>query len=175
MERQVKIRSMVNAQVGVSESTLGFKRTWAKKGQLLAIPFEVVEQLLWSDGFKRMIDTGILYIEDMQDKKDLGIEPLDADKPVNIIVLTDQRIEELMTSTPIDVFKIEVQSIPRVQVDNLIEYSIEHQLVDSAKCTFLKQLTGKDIFKAISTREEDRLIEEKERKRQENAASEGRR
>jgi hypothetical protein len=80
-----------------------------------------------------------------------------------------------MTSTPIDVFKKEILNVPRVQVDALIEYSIDHQLVDSAKCTFLKELTGKDIFKAISVREEDRLIEERERKRQEYAASEGRR
>lgn len=175
MDRMVKIRNMVNAQVGVSEASLGIKRIWGKQGQLLAIPFEIVEQLMWTDGFKRMIDSGILYIEDMQDKKDLGIEPIDADTPVNIIVLSTQRIEELMKTTPIDVFKREVGNLPRVQVDNLIEYSIEHQLVDSAKCTFLKQLTGKDIFKAISAREEDRLIEERERKRQEYAASEGRR
>lgn len=175
MDRQVKIRNMVNAQVGVNDSSLGVKRVWGKKGQLLALPYEIVEQLLWSDGFKRMIDSGMLYIEDMQDKKDLGIEPIDAETPVNIIVLSDKRIEELMTSTPIDVFKKEILNVPRVQVDALIEYSIDHQLVDSAKCTFLKKLTGKDIFKAISVREEDRLIEERERKRQEYAASEGRR
>ena len=120
---------------------------------------------MWQDGFRRMIESGILYIENLQDKIDLGIEPYGTDKPVNIIVLSDKRMEELMTTIPLEVFKEEMQQLPRVQVDNLIEYAINNKKVDSAKCAFLKSLTGKDIFKAIAAREDDEAVLLKEQNR----------
>lgn len=122
-----------------------------------------------------MIDSGILYIENLKDKQDLGLEPIDAKTPVNIIVLNDTQMKEMMTTTPIDVFKKTIQDLPKVQVDALVEFAIDNQYVDSAKCTFIRQLTGKDIYKAISQREEDKVAEERERKRQEAAKAEGRR
>lgn len=175
MERMVVIKNMVNSQVGIRDLTTNMLRKWNKKGHTIAIPFSTVEQLMWQNGFKNMIETGILYIENMQDKIDLGIEPYDAKTPVNIIVLNDKQIEELMTTTPIDVFKCEMKKLSKVQVDNLIEYAIEHQLVDSAKCSFLKLMTGKDIFKAISQKEEDKMLLEREKQYQERLRVEGRR
>ena len=154
----VIVKNMVNAQVGVKDATTGMLRRWNKRGHCVQIPFDVMEQLMWQDGFRRMIENGILYIESLQDKIDLGIEPYGTDKPVNIIVLSDKRMEELMTTTPLDVFKTEIQQLPRVQVDNLIEYAITNKKVDSAKCAFLKLVTGKDIFKAITVREEDAAL-----------------
>lgn len=166
--RMVLIKNMIDSQVGVKDLTTNTLKKWNKKGHTLPIPYETVEQLMWQNGFKRMIDSGILYIENLQDKIDLGIEPFGVKEPVNIIVLEDKQIENLMTITPIDVFKVEIQKLSKVQVDNLIQYAIRNQLVDSAKCSFLKQLTGKDIFKAISMIEEDRLAEEREKKKQAN-------
>jgi hypothetical protein len=35
-----------------------------------------------------MLDSGVLYIQDMQIKKDLGLEPQEATAPVNIKALS---------------------------------------------------------------------------------------
>lgn len=165
MDRTVIVTNMLNAQVGVKDNTTGMIRRWNKRGHKIPIPFDVIEQLMWQDGFRRMIESGILYIENLQDKINLGIEPYGTDKPVNIIVLSDKRMEELMTTIPLEVFKEEMQQLPRVQVDNLIEYAINNKKVDSAKCAFLKSLTGKDIFKAIAAREDDEAVLLKEQNR----------
>jgi hypothetical protein len=74
----------------------------------------------------------------MQTKKDLGLEPEEADKPVNILVLNEKQMIEFMTSLPIDVFKREVSNLPRIQVDNLVSFAAEHRYTDSEKCYFLK-------------------------------------
>lgn len=150
-QRQVELKNMVNCRVVVNRPSYGIRREWVKRNQKIKIPYDIVEQLLFDSGFKNMIDTGILYIEDMQTKIDLGLESSDATEPENIIVLNDTQMAELMTKTPFVVFKKRVADLSRVQVDNLINYAIEKELVDSEKCRFLKELSGgKDIFTAIS-------------------------
>lgn len=160
-QRMVMITNMVNGMISVKDPTYGINRRWDKRGQTLPIPYEIVEGMLWQDGFRRMIDSGILYIKDMKDKKDLGLEPQEADTPVNIIALTPMQMENLMTKVPFDVFKKELQDLPRVQVDNLIEYAIENGKVDPQKCAFIKQLTHKDILSAISRKNEEKKEKEK--------------
>lgn len=154
MARMVKITNMVNAQVSVNDPFNGINRIWKKKGQSTAIPFEAVEQMLYDDGFRNMIDCGILYIDSMKDKQDLGLEPLEAEVPTNIIALSDADMEKLWKATPLVVFKREVMNLPSVQVDSLIEYAVQNKIVVADKCAFIKELTKKDILLAISRNQE---------------------
>jgi hypothetical protein len=84
-------------------------------------------------------------------------------------------MKNLMTTTPFTVFKTEIAKLPRIQVDNLIEYAVQNNLTDTQKCYFLKEVTGKDILLAISRREEEAREDELERQRQAAYAAEGRR
>lgn len=153
--RMVVITSMVNARVSVKDITYGINRRWDRKGQKIPVPYEVVEGLLWQDGFRHLIDSGILYIESMQDKIDLGLEPADAKQPVNIVVLNDTKMKNLLCNVPLIVFKREVGELSKVQINNLIDYAIDNKIMNMDKCKFLKELTGRDIISAIQAREED--------------------
>lgn len=148
--RMVKLQSMVNKVVGVSKPEYGIKRKWTKKGQIIPLPFDTVEQMLWDEGFRRMVDRGILYINEMQDKIDLGLEPAGAEQPENILVLSDLQIKNYLTTTPYEVFKKEVSELNMTQIRNIINYAITNEIVDVQKCNFLKELTGLDILKEIS-------------------------
>jgi hypothetical protein len=97
-----------------------------------------------------LFTSGILYIESLKDKIDLGLEPAEAEEPVNIVMLDENKMANLLKNVPLTVFKTEVQKLTRVQVDSLISYAITHKLIDPDKCSWLKDLTGKDILKAIS-------------------------
>ena len=168
----VKVQCMVDAQVVIKKPEFGVNRRWAKRGQVQGIPYDVLEQILWDTGVKHMFDTGILYIEDMEVKKQLGLEPYDAEEPENIIVLNEDEMKNLWTSANIDDFKREVSRLSRVQVDNLISYAIETEFVDAQKCRFIKDLTQKDILKSIARKQE---MEEFDRKEKMNQQSDGRR
>lgn len=174
-QRMVKVTNMVNAMVSVKDATYNVNRRWMKRGQTVPIPFEAIENMLWEEGFRRMIDSGVLYIQDLQDKQDLGLEPVDATAPINIKALSEQDMKNLWNTAPMSVFKREITSLPRVQVDSLVEYAIQNKIVNSEKCSFIKNLTRKDILSAISAIEEDAKADERERRRQEAYASEGRR
>lgn len=160
-QRLVTLKSGVPGTVSVVYPQYGVNRRWMKMGQPMQIPFETVQQCLWENGFDRMIRSGILYIESMQDKKDLGLEPSDAEAPVNIITFTEKELEELLTSVPFKTFKERVLSAPKLQVDNLIDYAINHDKIDMEKVNFLKELTSRDILKAISSKREDEEAEKR--------------
>lgn len=167
----VKVTSMVDAQLGITDPSYGIKRRWQKRGQSLPIPFDVLEQLLYSDGVANMFKQGLLYIDNMKDKQDLGLEPLEATEPTNIIALNAKQIEELLTVKPIDVFKKEVSNLPDAQIDNVIDYAVEHKIVNAEKCAILKEVTNRDIIAMIKRRADMEAEETAEK----NRAAEGRR
>lgn len=148
--RMVKITSMVNNTVTVRKPEYGVNRTWKTRGQTFGIPFDTVRELMWDTGFKNLIYSGILYIPDLQDKIDLGIEDADATEAKNIIAFDEKKMTELLTETPMQEFVKLMTTVPRTQVDNLIIYAIEKEIVNTEKCRFLKALTGKDILIGIS-------------------------
>ena len=108
-----------------------------------------------------MIDRGILYIPDMKDKIDLGLEPEDATEPENIIVLSDLQINNLLTNIPFSVFKREIDKLPETQVREVVNYAILHEIADIQKTDYIGELTGVDILKAISRNKDVKKAETK--------------
>ena len=160
--KMVKVQCMVDAQVVIKKPEFGVNRRWAKRGQVQGIPYDILEQILWDNGVKHMFDAGILYIDDMEVKKNLGLEPYDAEEPENIIVLNENEMKMLWRDASVDDFKREVSRLSRVQVDNLISYAVETEMVDAQKCRFIKDITKKDVLKAIARKQEMEEIDAKE-------------
>lgn len=158
--RQVIIKNMYDSVVSVVKPEYGIQRKWNKMGQAMAIPYDIVEQLLWDRGFRNLIENGILYIEDMKTKIDLGLEPEGATEPVNIRTLNEEDKKNLWNA-PIAVFKKEISDLPTIQVDALVEYAILNDIADAAKCNYIKEITGKDILVSISRKHADELEEAK--------------
>lgn len=146
---KVNIISKVKHSVLVKVPYAQFMREWPYEGASIPVEKEILEQLMVHPGFKYMIDNGILYIEDMETKKELGIEPQEATEPVNVIVLNDKDRRKYLTAMPVDEFKEKITHIRREQLDQLIDYAIANRLVDYEKVRILKDLTGRDIIKAV--------------------------
>lgn len=144
----VLVKNMTNHGVSVSKPELGFRREWGGN-MTQKIDRETLEQLMFDNGFNYMIQSGMLYIEDMEVKKELGIEPDDAIEPVNVIVLTDAERKEFLTSMSLATFKERCAELPATQLNSLVEYAIENKLMDLGKSRYLKNRTGRDIIKSI--------------------------
>lgn len=171
--KMVFIKNMINSRVGIVEPSLGVRRVWEKRGHVIPLPFDLVQQLLYTTGFGNMIKQGILYIEDMEVKKELGLESYDAKQPENIIALTDLQMKNMLENMPIDVFKRELAKIPDVQIDNLISFAVEKRITPLEKCAWLKEVTGKDILSIVKLQEEVKLAEQKEKNRRVQAREKG--
>ena len=140
---KIKITSTTVGEVSVFQPSIPFRMSWPAKGSTRAVEEEILEQLLYTPGFKRMIDSGVLYIEDMDVKKRLGIEPEDATEPVNVIVLSDQEKNKYLKMYSADKFKEEIKKLSHEQLIDLADFAIENKIADLIRVKFLRRLVVK--------------------------------
>ena len=150
---KVNVVSTTIGEVSVFEPSIPFRASWPAKGSTRPIEESTLEQLMYTPGFKYMIDTGMLYIEDMEEKKKLGIEPEDVTEPVNVIVLKENDMKKYMTMYSAEKFREEIKKLSVEQIDALADYAIEHEIADFEKSEIIKKalskLYNKDVIKAI--------------------------
>lgn len=153
---KIRVISKHQGPVSVNISDLRFKREWPNKGASVLIERETLEEMMYDSGFKYMIDTGMLYIEDLEVKKELGLEPEDATEPVNIIVLSDNDMKRMMTAMPQFEFDAKLKTLNYEQMLALADFAIKNELGDFGKCDAIKKACGKDILTAIKLNREDK-------------------
>ena len=153
---KIRVISKHQGPVSVNIPDLSFKREWPNKGASVLIEKETLEEMMYDSGFKYMIDTGMLYIEDLEVKKELGLEPEDATEPVNIIVLSDNDMKRMMTAMPQFEFDAKLKTLNYEQMLALADFAIKNELGDFGKCDAIKKACGKDILTAIKLNREDK-------------------
>ncbi len=153
---KIRVISKHQGPISVNISDLRFKREWPNKGASVLIEKETLEEMMYDSGFKYMIDTGMLYIEDLEVKKELGLEPEDATEPVNIIVLSDNDMKRMMTAMPQFEFDAKLKTLNYEQMLALADFAIKNELGDFGKCDAIKKACGKDILTAIKLNREDK-------------------
>lgn len=153
---KIRVISKHQGPISVNIPDLRFKREWPNKGSSIPIERETLEEMMYDNGFKYMIDTGMLYIEDLEVKKELGLEPEDATEPVNIIVLNDNDMKRMMTAMPQFEFDAKLKTLNYEQMLALADFAIKNELGDFGKCDAIKKACGKDILTAIKLNREDK-------------------
>ena len=153
---KIRVISKHQGPISVNIPDLRFKREWPNKGASVLIEKEALEEMMYDSGFKYMIDTGMLYIEDLEVKKELGLEPEDATEPVNIIVLNDNDMKRMMTAMPQFEFDAKLKTLNYEQMLALADFAIKNELGDFGKCDAIKKACGKDILTAIKLNREDK-------------------
>ena len=153
---KIRVISKHQGPISVNIPDLRFKREWPNKGSSIPIERGTLEEMMYDSGFKYMIDTGMLYIEDLEVKKELGLEPEDATEPVNIIVLSDNDMKRMMTAMPQFEFDAKLKTLNYEQMLALADFAIKNELGDFGKCDAIKKACGKDILTAIKLNREDK-------------------
>lgn len=154
--KKVKIVNMTNGPISVKIPAASFQREWMSHGASVNVDSDKLEEMMYDIGFKYMIDTGMLYIEDMDVKINLGIEPEGAIAPVNVIVLNETDKKRYMTAMPIKEFKIQITKLSHEQLGLLCDYAIANKYTDFEKAKALKELTGRDIIQTIRLSEQNK-------------------
>lgn len=148
-KEKVTIVSTVNGTVGIYLPDLRFRKEWTRKGMKVQVDKELLEDILYDPGSEYMFKTGMLYIEDMDVKKELGLEPEDATQPVNIIVLNDKDKERYLKNLPLHEFKEKVKELSVEQRRDLVDYAVEHEVISFDKNEVLEELVGLNPMKMI--------------------------
>lgn len=154
---KIIIVSNTNSRVGVDLPEIRFSRKWPAKGSKITVDKEIFEQMMYDAGTRYMFESGMLYTEDLEVKKLVGLEPEDAKEPVNIIILDDKQKNRYMSAMPINEFITNIKKLGYEELQNLADYAIEHELIgDLKKCDEIQKLIGKDIVAAIKLNKQDK-------------------
>ena len=150
MEKEmVTVVSTVNGLVGIYLPDLRFKKEWTRKGQRQKIDKELLQDIMYDPGSEYMFRTGMLYIEDMDIKKEIGLEPEEATEPVNIIILDEQQLHRYLTVMPLHEFKENVKKLSIEQAKNLVDYAVQKETITFDKAEFLEKITGLNAMSMI--------------------------
>ena len=156
MEGKIKIVCTVNSTVGVKLPEYHFSHDWVGKGSFFYVPKEIAEAMTYDPGARYMLETGMLYIEDLEQKIELGLEPEGATEPENIIVLSENDMNRYMRHVPMAEFKEKMDHVSTEQVLALAQYAIKNQIVDLNKFNYIKNRVGIDCYKAIEMEMQDK-------------------
>ena len=157
MMKPVLVKSTVNAQVGITVPYLNLNRTWPKKGSVLRLPKDVLMQAIYEPGVEYLFKTGILYIEDEEDRIDLGLQ--DPETGEKVYELTDARAKYLIQEAPLDELK---EDLEKMSHDQSIELSNMAVLLDSTnyeKNLLLKEKSEIDVDLIVRRNMEDKRRE----------------
>lgn len=155
-EMKVNIKNETLGRVGINLPDLKLKRVWERKGVIRQITFDDLQQAFYEPGVEYMFREGMLSIDNMDVKKELGLEPEDAKEPVNVIILSDEQRKRFLTVMPMHEFRQEISKLSHEQINSLVDYAIANEIADLDKTEFLKEKTGIDIYKAIQLNRADR-------------------
>ena len=61
MQRMVKVQNMVNKTISIKKPQYNFNKRWTQKNQIIPVPFEALEQMLWDEGIRRFFDNTCHY------------------------------------------------------------------------------------------------------------------
>lgn len=152
--RKVKVKSMVNYSVGLIIPELRFKRDFSKEGEIKSIDFETLYEGVTSLGVRTLFEEGILYIEDKQDRIDLGLEEEDSTEE-KFKILNRGQILKLLKVDPISVFEDTLKEISKEQVNRIASIAIEEKFTDFEKCKLIKKYCGIDVISSVQNNDED--------------------
>ena len=149
MSDKIKVISATDGRCGIDNLDLRISRRWPARGSVVTFTKEQIDELQFDPAFMNMVREGLLYIEDMDVKKEIGIEPEDAEKPT-IILMDDKALKCFWKDMPLAQFKVEIKTLTGEQIKSLAEYAIRHGedgSIDKAK--YRSKISGYQILKGI--------------------------
>ncbi len=156
MEGKVVIVNTINARVGITLPDIHFTHTWLKKGDKFSVSHDIFDAMMYDTGSRNMFEEGILYTEDMEVKKEYGLEPEDAEEPVNIIILSEAQMKRYLSVMPYRDFKIELDKVSDEQIVLLAQYAIANKITpDISKKKYIQDRAMIDIYKVIEENQKD--------------------
>ena len=120
MNEKVMVTSMVGGTISASSLE---HRVWNKKGQKLPVSKDVLREAIYEPGVEYMFKKGILYIDDMDFKIELGLEAEGTKTPTDILPVDDKYLNRILRLMPIVEMKAAIDKMSIVQKQELVDYA----------------------------------------------------
>ena len=151
MNEKVSVISMVTHSVGIDLPQNGYtvQKYWPQKGARVLIDKESLREGIYNPGVEYMFKAGLLYIEDMDFKIELGLESPDTTVPTEIIPVDEKYLERVLKRMPLVEMKQAIKKMSADQVHELILYASNQNDIQLDRLSVIKEVTGTDLFRVI--------------------------
>ena len=126
MSDKVVVENMIGSPVGFKMPGSAIIKMWEKKGQKLSFKRDELIEAYYIPGVEYFFTHGILYTDDMEFKKAVGLEPEDAEEPVNVVKLDENLKRRMIGPMPVAEFTEEIKKLSYDQRQELIGYIVDH-------------------------------------------------
>jgi hypothetical protein len=149
MNEKVIVTSMVNGRIGLVLPHMHVNKVWPKKGTKLPVDKDILREAIYEPGVEYMFKQGLLYIEDMNFKIELGLEQEGTEVPTEIVPVDEKYLNRVLKFMPIAEMKKAVEAMNDNQIRELVDYAAEMDGIQFDRMDVLKKMTGIDIVKMI--------------------------
>ena len=146
MDDKVMVTSMVGGTISVPSLN---RRVWNKKGQKLPVGKDILREAIYNPGVEYMFKNGILYIEDMALKIELGLEEEGAKVPTQIIPVDEKYLNRVLKLMPVTDMKKAIDAMTSIQKQELIDYAVLQDDVQLDRIKIVSDKCGVDVLKSI--------------------------
>ena len=154
--KKVAVINQSNSRVGINIPDLRFKRVWEKKNAKILVDMDILRELIYDNGVSYMFEQGILFIDDMEAKIELGLEPETAKAPVNILKIDDAMLKRALGPMILIEFKKFFESLTEEQKHQVAEYAIANECTDFSKAEIIQSAIGINVISAIQLNRQDK-------------------
>ena len=149
MNDRVIVTSMVNGIIGINRPEYRLVKTWPQKGSRLPVEKDSLRQAIYEPGVEYMFKKGMLYIDDMDFKIELGLEEEGTKTPTAIIPVDAKYLERVLKRMPVREMKEVIKAMNDVQKRELIDYAAEQNDIQLDRINAIKELIGIDLLRVI--------------------------
>ena len=149
MNEKVMVTSMVRGMVSINNPEHRLVRTWPKKGTKLPVEKDALREAIYDPGVEYMFKHGMLYIDDMDFKIELGLEEENTKTPTAIVPIDEKYLERLLKRMPVFEMKAAIKAMNSDQVYEVIDYASEQADIQMDRIAAIKEVTGTDLLKVI--------------------------
>lgn len=146
MDEKVMVTSMVGGTISASALN---HRVWNKKGQKLPVSKDILREAIYEPGVEYMFKNGILYIEDMDFKIELGLESEGTKIPTQILPMDDKYMNRVLKLMPIADMKKAIDSMSKVQKQELVDFAVLQNDIQLDRIKIVSEKCGVDILRTI--------------------------
>lgn len=146
MNEKVMVESMVGGTISASALE---HRVWNKKGQKLPVSKDVLREAIYEPGVEYMFKNGILYIEDMDFKIELGLEAPGTQNPTEVLPVDDKYLNRVLKLMPVSEMKAAIDKMSIVQKQELVDYASKQNDIQLDRLAIVSDKCKVDILKTI--------------------------
>ena len=146
MNDKVMITSMVGGTISAAALE---HRVWNKKGQKLPVSKDVLREAIYEPGIEYMFKKGILYIDDMEMKIELGLEAPGTTAPTEVLPVDDKYLNRVLKLMPISEMKAAIDKMSIVQKQELVDYASKQNDIQLDRLAIVSDKCNVDILKTI--------------------------